>query len=277
MQALAEPESFGESLYADAAFYDRMVCAEDHGAEIAFYASMAGAPRASILELGCGTGRLTLPLAAAGHAVTGIDNAPAMLAVARRKAAHSGKDVRLVQGDIRDFAIGARFRLIIFPHNSIGHLHTLADQLACLHCVREHLRDDGWFVIDMYNPLPRMLSVEPDAHGLIGRCTAETGEALEITETSRYDDATQMHERTWHVSGPSGLRRRLDFKTRVIFPQELETLLCLGGWRVEAKYGSYAKDTFGTGSLQQLIICSKAAVRSAPLPGPRPVRRCAPG
>jgi SAM-dependent methyltransferase len=274
MHALAEPDSCGESLYADAAFYDRMMSAADHRAEIAFYAAMAGAPSASILELGCGTGRLALPLAAAGHAVTGIDNAPAMLAVARRKAARSGTHARLVQGDIRDFAIGARFGLITFPHNSIGHLHTLAELLACLHCVHDHLRDDGRFVIDMFNPLPRMLCVEPDAHGLIGRCTGETGESIEVTETSLYDDATQMHERTWHVAGPGERRRRLDFKTRVIFPQELEMLLCLGGFRVDAKYGSFAREAFSTGSLQQLVICSK---RNAPPPGPRPLRRCAPG
>jgi SAM-dependent methyltransferase len=259
MHALAEPESSIESLYVDGAFYDRMVSAADHSAEIAFYASMAGAPGASILELGCGTGRLALPLSAAGYAVTGIDKAPAMLAVARGKAAHSGTDACLLEGDARDFALGARFGLITFPHNSILHLYTLADQLACLRCVREHLRDDGRFVVDLYNPLPSMLNLAPGEHGLIGRCTAESGEAIEVTETSRYDDATQTHERAWHVSGPGGRLTRLDFKTRVIFPQELETLLCLGGFQVEAKYGSFAKDPFVTGSRQQLLVCTKSA------------------
>jgi SAM-dependent methyltransferase len=254
----AHHEHAHDAIYADAEFYDRLISAGDSGAEVDFYASMAGeAGASSVLELGCGTGRLLLPLAAAGYAVTGIDIAHPMLRIAEEKAARAGLVATLVHGDVRSFKLDARFGLIAFPHNSIGHLHTFADLRACLRRVHEHLRDDGRFVVDMFNPLPRMLAAEPEAHGLIGRCTAATGEPIDVTETSRYDDAAQLLVRTWHVACAGTLQAQLEFRTRVLFPQEFETLLRLSGFVVEAKYGGFQKEPFSAGSAQQLMVCSK--------------------
>ena len=95
-------------------------------------AKQASALGHAVLELGCGTGRVTIPIARAGVEVVGLDNAPAMLDVARRKAAAAGVDVRWVTADMRSFQLEQRFGLVIIPFRSFLHLLTDADQLACL-------------------------------------------------------------------------------------------------------------------------------------------------
>jgi SAM-dependent methyltransferase len=259
METLPMHETLNEPLYADAEFYDRLMSDPDSSADVAFYSSIAGSTPASILELGCGTGRLLLPLARAGYVMTGIDNVPGMLTVARRKAGDAGMAAGLLLADVRQFELDAKFRLIFFAHNSIGHLHTLNDLQACLRCVRAHLADDGLFVIDMFNPMPRLLAVAPEVRGRIGGFVGPAGERVEVTETSRYDDATQMLHRVWHLTPASGQETSVAFKTRVMFPQELDSLLHLNGFSVRAKYGNFAKEAFTTGSAQQLIVCRKTA------------------
>lgn len=258
METLTAHETIDEPLYADADFYDRLMSDPDSSADVAFYASIAGSPPARILELGCGTGRLLLPLASAGYAVTGIDNVPGMLTVARRKAEDALLAPRLVLTDVREFELHSRFHLIFFAHNSMGHLHTLADLQACLRCVHAHLANDGLFVIDMWNPLPPLLAVTPTVRGGIGGYVDHTGVRVEVTETSLYDDAEQMLHRVWHLTRATGEEKSVQFKTRVLFPQELEHLLVLNGFAVRAKYGNFAKEAFTTGSRQQLVVCTKA-------------------
>jgi len=78
-----------------------------------------------ILELGCGTGKLSVPLANAGFSVTGLENSPALL------AAGKGSDVSWVESDMRSFDLGRTFNLIMLPSNDIGHLHTFEEFSGC--------------------------------------------------------------------------------------------------------------------------------------------------
>jgi SAM-dependent methyltransferase len=258
LDATAERATTTEPLYADADFYDRLVCDDDSSVEVAFYASMAGPASAMTLELGCGTGRLTLPLAETGHRLTGIDNSSAMLAVARRKARGAPKVSAFVLADVRSFALRSRFQLIMFAQNSLGHLHTLGDLLACLRCVRAHLADDGLFVIDIFNPFAHPLAIAPQAQSYIGSYVDKNGSRVAVTETSRYDAAAQIQERVWRHASTDGRETVINFCTRVFFPQELEALLRRSGFSIRAKYGSFAKEPFAEDSSQQLLVCGHA-------------------
>jgi SAM-dependent methyltransferase len=144
-------------------FYFKAVNAEAYDADLGrsadamddvpFYVDLArqAAGRGeAVLELACGTGRVTIPIAQAGVEVTGLDNAPAMLDVARRKAAAAGVDVRWVLGDMRTFRLGQRFGLVIIPFRSFLHLLTDADQQACLQHVYEHLLPGGRFALNFF-------------------------------------------------------------------------------------------------------------------------------
>ncbi len=250
----AEPP---ESLYSDAELYERLVWAIGDRGEADFYAALAGHAQARILELGSGTGRLSLPLAERGFAVTGIDNAPGMVAVARRHALRRQAAAVFGVADLRDFELGARFDLIVLPNNTLGHVHTLVDLRSLLRCVQAHLAEDGLFVIDMFNPSPGRLALDASFVFPVLSFEDETGASVDVTETSRYDVATQTSHLRWHLAGPGVAQRTLDFKLRVYFPQELDALLSLSGFAIQARYGDYDRAPFGSSSPQQLLVCRR--------------------
>jgi SAM-dependent methyltransferase len=100
------------------------------------------APPGPVLELACGTGRVTIPLTEAGVDVVGIDVDPVMLVAARTMAAR-GRRPRLISADMRRFALDARFGAAIVPYNSIQLLTDRADVADCLTCVAAHLVSGG--------------------------------------------------------------------------------------------------------------------------------------
>ncbi len=104
----------------------------------------------AVLELGCGTGRVTIPIAQAGAEVVGLDNASPMLAVARRKAEAAGVNIRWITADMTSFRLEQRFGLVLIPFRSFLHLLTEADQIACLRCVHQHLSPGGRLALNFF-------------------------------------------------------------------------------------------------------------------------------
>src|SRR3712207_5082121 len=107
--------------YADPEHYDLL----ENDAGIAFYTALAAETGGPVLEIACGTGRVSIPIAAAGIAVTGLDIVPEMLAQAARKSA--GLPVRWLEGDGRTFALGEQFRLIYLTGNAFQQFRTNTD------------------------------------------------------------------------------------------------------------------------------------------------------
>ena len=101
--------------------------------DLAFYAGLAAGRAGPVLELGCGTGRLTVPLDAVG-----LDIDPAMLQMARRRGAR-----RLVRADMRRFAFAGRFSLVAIPYNTLQLLASDAEVTACLRAAADHLLPGG--------------------------------------------------------------------------------------------------------------------------------------
>jgi SAM-dependent methyltransferase len=115
------------------------------------YAQRTGGP---LLELGCGTGRLLLPLARAGYDVTGVDLSQEMLRAARARVEAAGltQRVTLVRGDYRNAPLAGPYRLAFVMMNTFLHLTGMADQLRALRHWREHLAPGGLLLIDVLNP-----------------------------------------------------------------------------------------------------------------------------
>ena len=130
--------------------------------DVAFYGRLAAERGGPVLELGCGTGRVLLPIARAGLPCVGVDPSPEMLAVLREQA--PPQNLELVEATMQTLALGRRdFALAYSAFRAFQHLLTVDDQLAALTRAREHLRDDGWLALDVFDPdLARMARDEPE-------------------------------------------------------------------------------------------------------------------
>jgi 2-polyprenyl-3-methyl-5-hydroxy-6-metoxy-1,4-benzoquinol methylase len=149
--------------YSDPQIYDlENNTFEPDGPFLLEIARRAGNP---VLELGCGTGRLTIPMARAGVEMTGLDVVPGMLELAREKA--NGLNIQWVLADARTFQLDRTYRMVFESGSVLQHMLTNADQEAFLARVREHLDDEGLFVFGSFFPHMDMLeSVEEEKEGL---------------------------------------------------------------------------------------------------------------
>jgi ubiquinone/menaquinone biosynthesis C-methylase UbiE len=121
------------------------------------WAQKAGGP---ILELACGTGRLTIPIAEAGYTIHGLDLSSAMLDIFARKIKNLTPEVAeritLHEGDIAFFDLDRRFGLIFCPFRSFQSLTTKEEQQSCLSAVKRHLRPGGLFIVDVFKPRQKL-------------------------------------------------------------------------------------------------------------------------
>jgi SAM-dependent methyltransferase len=163
--------------------------------DVDFYVREAVRSGGPVLELGVGTGRIAVPIAAAGMRVVGVDSSEGMLAVAREQARLAGVELDLRFGDLRDPPVDEEFALVVIPFRTLLHMQTDADRRAALHAVRSRLRDGGRFVFDVFTPAPddiaethgRWLEREPgiferaewdeEARTLVLRVSSEGAEA----------------------------------------------------------------------------------------------------
>ncbi|MCS7260785.1 MAG: class I SAM-dependent methyltransferase [Anaerolineae bacterium] len=252
----------GDNYDPFARFYDLFYaqCDED----IPMYLDFARAADGAILELGCGSGRLLLPLAQAGHRVTGLDGSAEMLARARERlrAAGLAEYVTLAHGDLRHFELAERFALAILSVNTFMHCHDTQAQLACLGCVHRHLGSGGRLVVDLTHPdLPtlaemdgRLLSDEPVRD-------PQTGYLVQRFIQQRLDWANQLQHVTFIIDelAPDGSVRRtlFPFHLRLVFRFEMELLLRLAGFGLEALYGSYHLEPFGSHSERMIFVARR--------------------
>jgi SAM-dependent methyltransferase len=242
-----------DSLYDDADLYD-LVAPRDALME-RFYVEAAGGPGQRVLELACGSGRFTGPLAASGATVTGGDLSEAMLARARA-AVPSAQFVTL---DMRDFVLGRHFDAIVIAANSLMHLHTHADFARAFAAIRQHLAPGGRLVFDVFVPSARLLSLPAGERQLLGTFPHPRLGEVTIEETIAYDPVTQVSRADWYWS----TAERRDFRhtpleLRQIYPQELPLLLNLGGLKLDQRFGGFDRSPLTADSHRQVCIAIAA-------------------
>ncbi len=120
--------------------------------DVSFYVAEALRSGGPVLELGVGTGRIALPIAAAGIEVVGVDLSAGMLGVARERAKLAGIELDLRQGDMRSPPVDGEFPLVLIPFRSLLHMETDDDRRAVLRAVRGLLAPDGRFIFDVFAP-----------------------------------------------------------------------------------------------------------------------------
>ena len=120
--------------------------------DVPFYVDEALRSGGPVLELGVGTGRIAVPVAAAGIEVIGVDLSAGMLDVARERAELAGVRVDLRLGDMREPPVDGVFPLVLCPFRSLLHMETDADRRAALRAVASHMADAARFVFDVFTP-----------------------------------------------------------------------------------------------------------------------------
>jgi SAM-dependent methyltransferase len=240
-------------LYDHPALYDALLPV---GAHLPYYAELARQASGDILELACGTGQLTVPLAGAGVRIAGLDLSEPMLKTARERAATAKVSVEFVPGDMRNFSLGRQFALIFIARNSLLHLHSTDDILATFAAVRRHLMAGGIFAFDIFNPNVRLLARPAGQRFPVFQKETESFGKLSIEETTDYDPATQVGRGRWYVSAPGNPDAWvLSLELRNIFPQELPLLLAAGGFHLKSRAEDFVQTPFNSTSRLQVCLC----------------------
>ncbi|MGK5089139.1 class I SAM-dependent methyltransferase [Bdellovibrionota bacterium FG-2] len=133
----------------DACFYDAM---NTFTTDLSFYLDYALRARGEVLELCCGTGRLTIPMAKAGIRITGLDFTKSMLTRAKEKAKSAGLDIPFIKEDMRAVRLRKKFKMIFIPFYSLLNTYTIEDTERVFETVRRHLAPGGRFLFDVFNP-----------------------------------------------------------------------------------------------------------------------------
>jgi SAM-dependent methyltransferase len=270
--------------YRDAALYDYEY--RRRRADVTFYRELArrrGADR--ILELGAGSGRVTVPLARDGRYIVALDRSAEMLArlrdrVARLPAAVA-KRIAPVAGDLRTFSVGGRFPLAIAAFNVLEHLYTRGEITACLQRIAAHLTPDGAFAFDVQLPDLDWLRRDPTRRWARTRFTdPTTGRAMVYSTNHDYDPVSQIvlirlyyepaeeapgrprARGTAPVAGASGPTFRVvKLSQRKFFPAELEALVSHAGFRVAERYGDFSFRPLDGSAESQVLVCEPVAKR----------------
>jgi len=229
-------ENYNLDEYLDPDLYDMEN--RDSEPDASFLLALARETGGPLLDLGCGTGRLTIPLAQDGFEVVGLDIVPEMLAHAREKA--SGLPITWVEGDVRTFALDRQFKLIFEGGAVFMHQLSNADQVAYLERVRAHLAPGGRVVLCVFFPQLQRLETNLEEQEWFSY-TDEQGRAVRVSGFEEYDALRQVKIETAvrRITGPDGVEtvRTAPLSLRYTFPQEMEALLAHAGFRVVERYG----------------------------------------
>jgi SAM-dependent methyltransferase len=242
----------GDLIY-DANIYDGM---NTNLSDLQFYKKWLPKNKdAKILELCCGTGRLTIPIAKDGYNIVGVDNSASMLEQAKIKTSQAGLEIKFIEADIRTLDLKEKYDLIFIPFNSIHHLYQNEDLFNVFKLVKSHLKKDGKFLLDCYNP--NIKYIIENEKKLIEIATYKTidGREILIKQIMRYENKTQINRIEWHYFINDKFNSIQNLDMRMFFPQELDSYLKWIGFNIIHKFGGFEEETFNDESEKQIFIC----------------------
>jgi SAM-dependent methyltransferase len=241
----------GDLIY-DANIYDGM---NTNLADLEFYKGwLPKNNEARILEICCGTGRLTIPIAKDGYHISGVDYMSSMLEKAKVKASEEGLKVEFIEADIRSLDLPEKYDLIFIPFNSIHHLYKNEDLFKALNVVKNHLKEGGLFLLDCFNPNNHLLLKLKKDKKIAEYTTNDVREVL-IKQQMRYENETQINRIEWYyyINGEFNSIQNLDM--RLYFPQELASYLVRNKFDIIHKFGGFEEEEFNDTSEKQLFVC----------------------
>ena len=221
-----------------------------------------------MLEIACGTGRVSQQLVSTGVKITGLDLSPELLNIARGKSAGI-QNIHWISGDMRSFNLGQKFNLVIIPGHSFQFMLTPMDQVQCLNCIKKHLNPDGLLVIHLdhqdVNWLGNLPCQATDTYSEWRELKHPlTGHRIRTANEWTYKPATQTATviTVWEEIDPGGevgqRWQREPMLLHCIFRFEMEHLLKRTGYAIEAVYGDFFKNALTDESEQMIWVARNA-------------------
>ena len=242
--------TYGESI---AEAYDELHAGLDPAAAVAALADLAGGGRA--LELGIGTGRVALPLAARGVHVVGIDASESMIAQLRAKPGGSG--IPVVRGDFAAVEVEGTFSLVFVVFNTFFALGSQEEQVRCFENVAARLAPGGVFVIEAFVPDPARFT-----HGQVLQAARVEADRV-VLEATRHDRARQTLDAQLVALSAAGTHL-YPVHLRYAWPSELDLMAKLAGLRLRERWAGWGRGAFGPGSGQHVSLYVRDSPETRP-------------
>jgi SAM-dependent methyltransferase len=224
---------------------------------IGFYCDLAKTVGGPVLEIACGSGLVTIPIAAQGLEVTGVDLAPPMLEHARRKAEAQGLNIRWTEADARSFDLGTQYQFIFITGNAFQAFLRREDQEALLASVKKHLAPQGVFAFETRNPSGHDLTTQSEEEVDQSYISME-GHHVSVSSTQIYDPIAQIIYWTSYRRWNDGQRNRMKethIACRFTYPQELKALLHYNGFQLVQQFGNWNQEPLSASSPSIISIC----------------------
>src|SRR5271165_4742096 len=258
-----------DSYSVTAKHYDGAYAAKQDLVDLPFYLELAGQTSGPILEVACGTGRVLLPIARKGIEIHGVDNSRPMLKILKDSLAHEPQEVRqrvkLHEGDMRDFRLGAQYPLVIIPFRPMQHMLTVEDQVSALTTAVLHLNDTGILAFDVFYPKFDVITSKMGQEVLEFEWSPDPGSAEVVRRYFRKESVDKINQifyftfiyRTFR-SGELILEETEAFRLAYFTYPHLRALFLLAGLEPVAEYGSFAKTPLDNNAEQMIFLLRKA-------------------
>lgn len=239
--------------YGNPSLYDLEY--SDQVEDIEYYADLAKRHH-YVLELACGTGRLTIPMARAGAKVHGIDNSAVMLKRLKRKLQLEPFQTRMLvsleQADFVDFEVPNPYSLALLPFNAIHHCLDEQGAVELLKRIHRSVLRDGLFAMDCYLPDRELQQRNPDTrHEERSFIDPRSGNTLFSWEQSSYDEATQIYTVLYvYQDTVTGEEWRSRLPLRMFSLTTLREMFEQAGWQVQSEYSDFTQSVLKTNSLK---------------------------
>jgi SAM-dependent methyltransferase len=222
--------------------YDEWFAEEPEAIEV--LAELARRGRA--LELGIGTGRMALPLAAKGVEVYGIDASPAMVEKLRERP--GSESINVTMGDFADVNVDGKFALVFIVFNTFFALLTQDEQVRCFRNVAEHLTEDGVFLIEAF--VPDVERFNGGRHNL--RVYAATEERVSLQ--AAVHDPVRQRLFTQNIVFSDGSTNLYPVEVRYAWPSELDLMAQIAGLKLRSRWSNWKRETFTAASDKHISV-----------------------
>lgn len=243
---------YDKTTYGDriAVEYDGFIPIPPEQTQAAVETLTALANGGSVLELGIGTGRVALPLAARGLKVHGIDASQKMVDEMRKKP--GGDAITVTMGDFADVAVDGRFNLIFVVFNTFFALLTQEAQIRCFANVAAHLETNGLFVIEAFVP-------DPSRYARNQNLAVTTVGVDEVRLAASVHDPLEQRVKSQHVVISNNGTRCYPVQVRYAWPSELDLMAQLASLQLRERWGTWQRSPFRASDTSHISIYERKA------------------